>query len=268
MKENRKELKEKILENLEFIGLGIIILFLIIGDKIGIGNIQKNFPSIIGAFLITFTIHTIRESLRRRKQSERLRAIEEMLERNLETHAIEFIDPKSLNFWSNFEGVFYGWNPLFRMEQEGNRDDWYLSHKTRYKSSKFMKAKYIVFREQDDKSGGNKKKQTSYKRFLRHIMALSQDKKFPEEKIDIYIVDESTLYTFFIFQKEASELCALYIHEQPFMKGDMPQRAFLIKDETIIEAFKGMFEEKISNMEPLSLNEVLKDIDGDGGYEF
>lgn len=253
-----------ILDNIELFVLLVISVIMLSIDLIGRGFEINTVATIITALLALLALHTVRDAYRREQDREAVESDREILNR-LDTFLegaspkVELVDPRSrLDIWANFEGVYYAWNAPFRLERDTDLKASLGTHANRYRNERLIKAQYVFFRGQTDVDPDREVFERRYANYLRFMRALSEEAVELSTKLETFILNESIPeFTFFIGRQNGAELCILYFNQPPFMKGDMPQWAFLIKEPVIVGALKGMFEEKIFQNNPLELQDIL-----------
>jgi hypothetical protein len=264
-----------IIDNAELIVLVAASVFIlgmnIFGFRFSIGiNL-----SIITAFLALLALNSARLHHERQSEREKTRQDREVLKDIrvlLKSHRppIELVAPRERpDIWSEFEGVYYAWNAPFRLERDTDLEKSLETHIQRYRNTNFIKAKYFFFYGENSQHPDHKVFKRRFENYRRFVSTLSSQCPEVQEKLETYIIPERLPgYTFFIGRRKDSDLCILYFNIEPFMSGDMPEWAFLIKEPSIIKSLRSQFDKKVYECNALGIQDVLKgDIESCAGLK-
>ena len=264
MKSRSKFLKV-IIDNAELIVLVAASVFILGMNIFGFSFSTGINLSIITAFLALLALNSARSRHERQGEKEIIQKDREVLKDIrilLKSHRplIELVAPRERpEIWSGFEGVYYAWNAPFRLEHDTDLAKSLETHVQRYSNTNFVKAKYFFFLGENQQHPDRRVFERRFENYRRFISALSDQCPEVLEKLETYIIPERLPgYTFFIGRKKDSDLCILYFNIEPFMSGDMPEWAFLLKEPSIIKSLRSQFDKKVYECTPLGIQDVLK----------
>jgi hypothetical protein len=257
-----------LLENLELAILMLVTAVVVGMDLVGaafVADISLEVRlSIVMALLAMLAFHILREGYIAEKQRARDKRDSELLSKLLKlaesgAAGVECVDPRTqVDIWEDFEGSFYGWNPLFCLEKHGSRDNWLEIHSARYLSPKITEVQYLFLCDDRKKTSGDEERYSSYQSFVEKLAQVSKKVKGEiSNKLKTYVVKGQSSLVFFIGVKHGMDFCILYVDEPPFTKGGVPQWAFIFRDPLLIKTLRGKFDEVRKNHKPLSLDDVL-----------
>jgi membrane protein implicated in regulation of membrane protease activity len=256
------------LENFELVVLMLITIAVVSIDVIGAAlslNISLQIRlSMVMALLALLAFHTLREGYGAEKDRMRAERDSELLIKLLRlaessASGVECVDPRiRQDIWEDFEGDFYGWNPLFCLEQYGSLRDWLNVHKARYLNPKLREVQYLFLRDGTEPGLESSERYSSYRSFVEQLSRTSKTVKAElDEKLKTFVVDGRSSLVFFVGSKHGMDFGILYVDEPPFTKGGVPQWAFVIRNPVLVKMLRGRFDEVRGNHKPLPLESVL-----------
>ncbi len=264
--ESKSKFMKIIIDYAELILLVSASIFILGMNIFGITFSTNINLSIITAFLALLALNSARLQHERQSEKEKIKQEREILKDirillKSQSPKIELVAPRERpDIWEDFEGVYYAWNAPFRLERDTDLEKLTETHVQRYRHPKLIKAKYFFFFGENQQHPDNKVFRRRFENYRKFISALHAKHPEIEEKIETYILPENLpVYTFFIGRKKDSDICILYFNIEPFMSGDMPDWAFIIKESSIINSLRSKFDKKVYECIPLGIQDVLRD---------